>query len=160
MLPSTPSTEISILDVEGKTITKEKDIAEALNHHFTSIGPKLAIKLESRPDDDSLKHINVQQNKMIFVHIDETYVLNAIKQLKNGKATGPDKISTTLIKDAADFIWKPLTMTFNSSLKYGAFQDIWKLAKVTRFLNQARKGMEAIIGLSLPSQFSLDCWKK
>ena len=30
---ATPSTEVSTLDVEGRTITKEKDIAEALNHH-------------------------------------------------------------------------------------------------------------------------------
>ena len=64
-------------------MTKEKDIAEALNHHFTTIGrPKLACKLVSRSDDDSLKHINTQQNKMMFVPVDETYVLTAIKQLK------------------------------------------------------------------------------
>ena len=68
---------------------------------------------------------------MIFVPVDDAYVLNAIRQLKNGKAPGPDKISTTLIKDAADVIWKPLTMVFNSSLKYGIFPDIWKLARVT-----------------------------
>ena len=77
-----PSTEISSIDFEGKIITKEKDIAEALNHHFITIGPKLASKLESRSDDDCLKHINTQQNKMAFVPIDETYVLNAIKQVK------------------------------------------------------------------------------
>ena len=68
---------------------------------------------------------------MIFVPIDNAYVLNAIRQLKHGKAPGPDKISTTLNKDAADFIWKPLTMVFNSSLKYGIFPDIWNLARVT-----------------------------
>ena len=136
---ATPSTEISSLDVEGITITKEKDIAEALNHHFTTIGPKLATKLEPRPDDDCLKHINVQQNKMMFVPIDEAYVLNAIKQLKNGKAPGPDIVSTTLIKDAADFIWKPLAMNVNSSLKYGAFPDIWKLAKVTPIFKSGSK---------------------
>ena len=137
---ATSSTEISSLDVEGITITKEKDIAEALNHHFTAIGPKLATKLEPRPDDDCLKHINVQQNKMIFVPIDEAYVLNAIKQLKNGKAPDPDMISTTLIKDAADFIWKPRTIIFNPSLKYGAFPDIWKLAKVTPIFKSGSKG--------------------
>ena len=127
----TPSTEISSLEVEGKTIANEKDIAESLNHHFVTVGPKLASKLESEPDDDSLKHINYQQNTMIFVPIDDAYVQNATRQLKNGKAPGPDKISTTLIKDAADFIWKPLTMVLNSSLKYGVFPDTWKLEKVT-----------------------------
>ena len=72
-------------------------------------------------------------------HIDETYALNATKQLKNGKAPGQDKISTTLIKDAADFIWKPFTMIFNSSLKYAAFPDIWKLAKVTPIFKSGSK---------------------
>ena len=152
---ATPSTEVSTLDVEGRTITKEKDIAEALNHHFTTIGPKLASKLESRSDDDSLKHINAQQNKMMFVPVDETYVLNAIKQLKNGKAPGPDKISTKLIKDAADFIWKPLTMVFNSSLKYGVFPDIWKLARVTPiFKTGSKKDANNYRPISVISVFS------
>ena len=152
---ATPSTEVSTLDVEGRTITKEKDIAEALNHHFTTIGPKLASKLESRSDDDSLKYINAQQNKMMFVPVDETYVLNAIKQLKNGKAPGPDKISTKLIKDAADFIWKPLTMVFNSSLKYGVFPDIWKLARVTPiFKTGSKKDANNYRPISVISVFS------
>ena len=76
---------------------------------------------------------------MAFVTIDETYVLNAIKQLKNGKAPGPGKISTKLIKNAGDFIWKPLTMVFNSSLKFGIFPDIWKLAGVTAIFKTGSK---------------------
>ena len=76
---------------------------------------------------------------MMFAPIHETYVLNAIKQLKNGKAPGPDKISTMLIKDAADFIWKPSTMIFNSSLKYGAFPNIWKLAMITPIFKSGSK---------------------
>ena len=86
-------------------------------------------------------------------------MLNAIKQLKNGKAPGPDMISTTLIKDAADFLWIPLTMIFNSSLKYGAFPDIWKLAKVTSIFKSGSKRMETIIDLSLSSQFFSDVGK-
>ena len=152
---ATPSTEISSIGVEGKTITKEKDIAEALNHHFTTIGPKLAGKLESRSNDDSLKHINTQQNKMTFLPIDETYLLNAIKQLKSGKALGPDKISTTLIKDAADFIWKPLAIVFNSSLKCGIFPDIWKLARVTPiFKTGSKKDTNNYRPISVISVFS------
>ena len=75
----------------------------------------------------------------MFVPIDETYVLNAINQLKNGKAPGPDKISTKLIKDAADFFWKPLTMVFNSSLKCCVFPDILKLARVTQSFKTGSK---------------------
>ena len=123
--------EISSLEVERKTITNEKNIAESLNHHFVTVGPKLASKLEFKPDDDSLKHTNYQQNTIIFVSIDGTNMLNAIRQLKNGKVSDPDKAPTTLIKDATDFIWKRLTMVFNSSLKYGIFPDIWQLVKVT-----------------------------
>ena len=92
---------------------------------------------------------------MMFVPVDETYVLNAIKQLKNGKAPGPDKISTKLIKDAADFIWKPLTMVFNSSLKYGVFPDIWKLARVTPiFKTGSKKDANNYRPISVISVFS------
>ena len=136
-------------------ITKEKDIAEALNHHFTTIGPKLANKLESKPNGDPLKHNKIQKNKMTFAPIDETYVLRAIKQLKNGKALGPDKISTKLIKGSADFIWKPLTMNFNSSLKYGIFPDIWKLARATPiFKTGSKKDANNYRSISVISIFS------
>ena len=35
------STEISSLDVQGKVLTRKRDIAHALNHHFVTVGPKL-----------------------------------------------------------------------------------------------------------------------
>ena len=50
----TNSVGVSGLDIEGRTLTKEKDIAEALNQHFVTVGPKLAEKLESKNDDDPL----------------------------------------------------------------------------------------------------------
>ena len=127
----TNSVGVSSLDIEGRTLTKEKDIAEALNQHFVTVGPKLAEKLESKNDDDPLVKINAQTKNLKFKLIDNTYVSNAISKLKNGKAPGPDKISTRLVKDSGDFIWKPLTMIYNSSLETGVFPDIWKLASVT-----------------------------
>ena len=127
----TNSVGVSSLNIEGRTLTKEKDIAEALNQHFVTVGPKLAEKLESKNDDDPLVKINAQTKNLKFKLIDNTYVLNAISRLKNGKAPGPDKISTRLVKDSGDFIGKPLTMIYNSSLETGVFPDIWKLASVT-----------------------------
>ena len=127
----TNSVGVSSLDIEGRTLTKEKDIAEALNQRFVTVGPKLAEKLESRNDDDLLIKINAQTENLKFKLIDNTYVLNAISKLKNGKSPGPDKISTRLVKDSGDFIWKPLIMVYNSSLETGVFPDFWKLASVS-----------------------------
>ena len=143
----TNSVEVSSLDIEGLILTKEKDITEALNQHFVTVGPKLAEKLESNNDDDPLTKINFQTKKLKFKLIDNTCVVNAISKLKNGKAPGPDKISTRLVKDFGDFIWKPLTMIYNSSLETGAFPDIWKLASVTPIF-KAGQMMQTITGQS------------
>ena len=47
-------TTTSSLDVEENRITKEANIAEARNHHFVTVGPKLASKIEQRTNDDPL----------------------------------------------------------------------------------------------------------
>ena len=39
-----------------------------------------------------------QQTSFIFKPVNPSQVLNALKNLKNGKATGPDKIPVTLLK--------------------------------------------------------------
>ena len=49
---------IASLNVNGKMVTGEGELAEALNQHFVSIGPKLAEKITKTPSDDPLKHIN------------------------------------------------------------------------------------------------------
>ena len=101
---SSQSITTSCLDVEGNRITKEADIAEALSHHFVTVGPKLAGKIEQRTNDDPLKYVVKQSSVMKFNLVSDIFILNSIKQLKNGKAPGPDKIPTMLIKDAGEVI--------------------------------------------------------
>ena len=55
---------------------------------------------------------------MDFKNIDEFSILEAFKKrkkLKNWKASGPVKVSTTIIKDVAELISKALAMIFYSS---------------------------------------------
>ena len=136
---SSKSTMPASLDIGGKKLTKEGDIVEALNHHFVSVGPKLASKIEQNANDDPLQHINNEPTTMRLTPVDDNYVPKAIKQLKNGKAPGPDKIPIILIKDAVDLISKPLTLIFNSSLWKGIFPDVWKLARVTPIFKSGSK---------------------
>ena len=88
-----------------------------LNCHFVSVGPKLSRSIETRPSDNCLQHITPVNEEMLFKPVDNKYVLNAINQLKNGKASGPDKITVTLVKDASEFIAHPLMLIFTHHLR-------------------------------------------
>jgi len=77
--------------------------------HFSLVGPKPA-EITVKPDDDSLCYITPESNVMAIKTINETFMHNAIKNLKNGTAASLDKIPTTIIKDVGDIITKPLTM--------------------------------------------------
>ena len=112
---------------------------EALNHHFVSVGRKLASKIEQNANDDPLKHIDNEPNTVRLTPVDDNYIPKAIKQLKNGNTPGPDKIPTMLMTDAADLICKPLTMVSNSSLRKGIFPDVWKLARVAPIFKSGSK---------------------
>ena len=152
---SSQSITTSCLDVEGNRITKEADIAEALNHHFVTVGPKLAGKIEQWTNDDPLKYVVKQSSVMKFNLVSDIFILNSIKQLKNGKAPGPDKIPTMPIKDAGEVICEPLAMIFNSSLRHGIFPDIWKLARITPiFKSGSRSDANNYRPISVISVFS------
>ena len=76
-----------------------------------------------------IKHITPVRDKMKFKAIDEGYVLNAISRLEKGKASGSDKVSVTLVQDAAKSISYPPALIYNSSLKNGVFPEVWKGSK-------------------------------
>ena len=109
---------ISSLNVNGKVMTGDSELAEALNQHFVSVGPKLAEKIKTTPNDNPLKYIKPNDSAtLILKPVTNSQVLKGLKELKNGKACGPDKIPTTLVKDAANFISYPLTLIYISSIK-------------------------------------------
>ena len=145
---------LSNLEIDGKCLTRERDVLEAINHHFVSVGPKLAEKIASKQGDDCLRYINSESNEKVFKYVEETYMANAIRKLKNGKAAGPDKVSTTIIKDVGDLVSKPLSMIFNSSLMGGVCPDIWKNARATPiFKSGVKKDVNNYRPLSVISVF-------
>ena len=65
------------------------------------------------PGDDPICHLNnpTEETVFQFKHVNERTVLKYIQNLKQGKSAGPDNIPTAILKDAAEFLCKPLTMT-------------------------------------------------
>ena len=111
-------TSISSLNVNGSVVTGEGELTEALNQHFVSVGPKLAEKIKTSSSDIPLKHIKLNDSgTFILKPVTKYQVLRNLQQLKKCKACGPDKIHTTLVETAANFISYPLTLINNSSIK-------------------------------------------
>ena len=115
---------------EGQLVEKEKEIAEALNNHFTTIGPKLAAKIETKESDDSLKYVIDEGPSTAppfeFHPVEPSTIEKEIMKLKCSKSAGYDKVSVKLVKDAAGFYHsinqcKPLAAIFNSSFEMGVF---------------------------------------
>ena len=92
---------------------------------------------------------------MAFKAVDSSFISNVIKQLKNGKAAGPYKVATKIVKGVGDLVSKPLSMISNSSLEKEVFLDIWKLVRVTPiFKSGAKKDVDIYRPISVISIFS------
>ena len=65
------STTLSGIEIDGKTLTKERDVLEDLNCHFASVGPKLARSIETIPSDNCLQHITPVNEEMLFKPVDK-----------------------------------------------------------------------------------------
>ena len=57
-------------------------------------------------------------------------IFKIIRSLKNGKAPGPDGITSTMLKHTAAQVAFPLSLIFNISLDEGKIPDDWKKANV------------------------------
>ena len=63
----------------------------------------------------------------------------ALKEMKAGKASGLDKISSKLLRAAGNSIHKSLLVVFNLILSTGIFPDEMKLAKITPIYKSGEK---------------------
>ena len=135
------STTIMQVKDGNKTVSDSKQIANALNSHFVNVGPRLASRIDNKPGDDPLYHLDtcIEETIFQFKQVNENTVMKYIQNLKQGKSAGPDNIPTVILKDAADCICKPLTMIFNSSFRLGTFPDRWKIARITPIYKSGAK---------------------
>ena len=60
------STTVASIEIDGKMLTKQRDLLEMLHNHFVSVGPKLASSMEARPNDNCLQHITQVNNEMLL----------------------------------------------------------------------------------------------
>ena len=133
-----------------------ENLAETVNMPFISVGLELAENIASSKATIHLSTSNQMiQLPLSYKPVTSSQVLKCLKQLKNGKACGPDKIPTTLVKDAVNLISYPLTLIYNSSMKNSIFPDYWKATQVAPiFKCGIRCDSNNYRPISVPSIFS------
>ncbi|KAK2558582.1 hypothetical protein P5673_018759 [Acropora cervicornis] len=94
---------IKNIQVDGKLCTNNKKIANAFNMFFTSAVTGLRQSLDLGSNARKFTHVvNHSLPYFKFKMVDESFTLNALRQLKTNKSGGLDDISPRLLKDAAE----------------------------------------------------------
>ena len=107
-------------------------ISETFNQHFVSVGEKLAGEITAPVNDTSfyLSKNKVSNANFKFKKIQPSQVYRLLSSLKNGKASGIDKIPNRILKQSKDIITPALTEMFNIFIQFNIFPDDLKLARV------------------------------
>jgi len=103
--------------------TTEEETAEALNTFFQSV---FVLEGEYESEDKCLV-----QNKLEDIVFTEQDVEKKLRELQEDKSSGPDDISSKVLKECADKLRKPLAMIFRKSLDEQELPVDWKKASVT-----------------------------
>ena len=121
---------INKLIFDEQSVTDPKQIANALNDHFCTIGERLSNKL---PDygNEYQKYITCNiGDSFAILPVDDNDILREIRNLSPNKAPGYDNIGSKIIKlDPMSFCY-PLKKIFNKLIETGRYPDGMKLAKV------------------------------
>ena len=110
---------ISRIIVDNKILNNDKDIANALNTHFTQIGKSLANKVSQQPHSYATYLTDPVDDSLFLRPTNDGELLNEINQLKN-KATLNVRVS--LIKYVKHEIIDGLVIISISRLRRNASQ--------------------------------------
>lgn len=125
--------------MNGHSVTNPTELAEEFNHHFATIGTKLASEIPESASTSYHNYLTGTNKRFEFHPTTPNHVLSLLNTLDKSKAAGLDDISARLIRECADLICSPLCVIFNQSLRLGIFPDDWKNARVTPLFKQGEQ---------------------
>ena len=123
---------VASLEVNGTMYNKCEDKASVLNEYFTSVFTKEDISNIPTLDDYSFPDISP-------ISITNAGVLALLSNLKIHKASGPDKIPASLLKNLATSLAPALTMIFKASLSQSSLPPEWKIANIVPIFKKGNR---------------------
>ena len=122
------TTNITSLDIEGKQICNNKNIAESMNQFFYNIGINLSKSIPStvNPLLEDKYPITNEKACFNFRTIHAGHMEKALGKCKTSTGFGADGIASQFVKIAFPVIVESLCDIFSLSLETGRFSDSWK----------------------------------
>ena len=114
-----------IININGAT--DSHNIAEIMNDHFVTIGPKLSENFRDKIRIDTPE--NEDDRSFIFDEIKYEDVLKLLQELSPSKACRIDGITARLLKASGDAIIPPLLHIFNNSIRKSKFPGKWQASR-------------------------------
>ena len=124
------TTPQSIKTDDGETVIDQPTIAQRFTEFFTAAVSRLL--------DTAGPSVNVRQfsnrkftsKRFILQPISEGFILKQLRDLKDKKATGLDRIPARVLRDSAAVIAPTVTFLVNLSLSTGSVPHEWKKALI------------------------------
>ena len=106
-------------------VVDEHEKANVLNSYFTK---QSTIDDSANSLTDDRNEIN--DNSLDSITITPAEVLDVLRTLRLGKASGPDGINNHILREVALQISNPLSLIYNQSLNTSIFPSSWKISNV------------------------------
>ena len=116
-------------DGNGRTYVKPQHIANVLQNYFSSVYSDPNCEEVQAPQFDS-PHIEQQMTDEVLDFTTED-VETAIKELKNGSASGPDGVPAVLLKNCSQALAGPLASMWRRSFREGVVPTFYKMSLVS-----------------------------
>ena len=123
----------------GESVTDPQIIANVLNKHFVSKGPKLASKLPN--SNKSVLYSMGSRNpvSMDFEDSSVNEVVDIVTDFEKKNTTGHDNIPAIILKWALHLIAPILVEIFNKCVDQGIYPNILKIGKITPLFKSGDK---------------------
>ena len=132
------SEEITSLKSNGVTYTQASDKANILNGQFQSVFTKL-VPLKVKHLAELILPRKLISPTMPNISITVHGVSKQLSKLNQGKASGPDNLTSRILKELYSEVAPMLTDIYNSSLREGKVPDDWRNASVSPIYKKGQK---------------------
>ena len=115
--------------IDGKSVRDKKNIAQAFNSYFCSIGTEMADALPDVPGYE--KYLEKSAWRSFELHeVTEESVSNIMKGQQPKLSCGIDTINNKVVKTCSEELAKPMTIVINKSIRESKVPSLHKKARI------------------------------